>query len=86
MATKTVAHPASTTVQLAGKSSVTQTVTITPIITGERVWVSTNPLVSIYPWYGQSVVVGVASTFGVNPGQTLYSYTIQPAQLSVTIA
>jgi hypothetical protein len=83
---KTVSHPAATTLQLAGKSSGIQSVTVTPTAVGERLWIGTDSRVSIYPWYGVSVTTGQSVTFHVPAGQTLYSYTNQPAQFTVSIA
>ena len=82
---KTVTHAAATTVSVTTAMAASQSVAITPVSLGERVWVSTDPLVSIYPWRGQSLTAGVTTTVGVRPGQTLYTYANQPAQLSVTI-
>jgi hypothetical protein len=83
---KTVTHAAATTVPVTAPAAVRQSVAITPTALAERVWVSTDPLVSIYPWRGQALSLGVTTTVGVNPGETLYSYTSTPALLSVTIS
>lgn len=86
---KNVTHPAASTLQLINTSSVPAGVTVsivqaaTPLV---RVWVSTNPLVSIYPWYGTAVTVGKPVSVTALPGQTVYSYSTEPTQLNVVIA
>ena len=84
-ATKTVTTKAAQTTPAVAASSTGTVATITAIVMNERVWFSTNPLVSIYPWIGQSLnAPGQSLSIVVNPGQTLYSYNTQPAQLSIT--
>ena len=52
----------------------------------ERVWVSINPLVCIYPWLGTSIAPGATATIAVSPGVPVYSSSpMGTAQLTVTV-
>jgi hypothetical protein len=87
--TKTVTHPAASTVQVAAPSGSPAgvTITVTQAATSNvRIWLSTDPLVSVYPWYGTAASVGKPATVSALPGQGVYTYTTEPAQYTVTIA
>jgi hypothetical protein len=85
--TVNVTHAPALTLSVATATVKPVTVTIAVTSVGERLWAGTNPLVSIYPWYGQAIsAAGQSASFGVPQGKTLYTYTSQPAQYTVTIA
>jgi hypothetical protein len=86
---KNVTHAPASTVQIVTPSGTTvgATVTVTQASTPNvRVWVSTNPLVSIYPWYGTAASIGKPVSVTALPGQAVYTHSTEPTQLSVTIA
>jgi hypothetical protein len=85
--TKQVTHAPATTQTLNLSSSTANTVTVTAAVANTgRVWVSTNPSVSMYPWLGTLLPPGSTAAIVTQPGVALYSYAEAPAQLSVTIA
>jgi hypothetical protein len=84
-AVKIVTHATATTVpaEIAQK---TETVTVTnPVNSASgRVWVSTNPLVGVYPWLGIPVTPGNSVSIGITAGQTVYTRSGEPTSLTVT--
>lgn len=52
----------------------------------DRIWVSADPRVCIYPWYGTAVQPGSTVSLGLQPGQTVYAYSpTAPAGATITI-
>jgi hypothetical protein len=80
---KTVNHaPASAVVVETGAASVTITSSASSLA---NVFIGTNPMVAIQPWYGVSLAPGKSAVFGVQAGQSLYtSAPSGPATLSVS--
>jgi hypothetical protein len=83
---KVVIHAPATT-QPAEVAQKPEVVTVTNPAGGAsgRVWVSTNPLVAVYPWLGTAVTPGSSLSVGVTAGQTVYTRSGEPTALTVTV-
>ena len=82
---KSIRHPPASSTVVTTQATATVQVS-SDASSAERVWVSTNPLVCIFPWYGTPVAPGASATIFAAPGQTVYTHApLGPASITATI-